>query len=142
MPGGVEDKEKFIPFLEKHSGLLTLLLIAFFIAVRLLIQENYWIWLRIIFAPLSIVLCFFLGKVSDVLNEKIVRFISMLGTITLELYLTHEKIRGACGIICGKINVLGKTMQSIVANVLAVVIAIVVSYVFSKAYAKVFHLKK
>ena len=86
-------------------------------------------------------MCLFLGKVSDALNEKIVRFFSMLGTITLELYLMHEKILGVCGKICEKINVLGRTMQSIIANVLAVVIAIVVSYVFSKVYAKIFHLK-
>ena len=139
--GGVEDNEKFISFLKKHSGILTFLFIALFIMVRLLKQENYWVWLRLIFAPLSIVLCLFLGKVSDALNEKIVRFFSMLGTITLELYLMHEKILGVCGKICEKINVLGRTMQSIIANVLAVVIAIVVSYVFSKVYAKIFHLK-
>ncbi len=137
-----EGDGRLVSFMKTHSGILTLLFFALCAVIRLFAFEYVWVYLRLAFTPLSLALCFFLCKIREKLNEKVVRFITMMGAITLEIYLTHEKIRDICELICEKMKIPGAFLQSLVANVAAIVMAIGFCYLFSKLYDKIFHLKK
>ncbi|MCR5565503.1 MAG: acyltransferase [Clostridiales bacterium] len=61
------------------------------ILVRLYIKD-YWPLVRVLFFPATISICNILASLFSVIPENRKRFFSILGSITLELYLIHEKV--------------------------------------------------
>ena len=70
------------------------------IIVRMNIN-NYWPLVRVLFFPATISMCNILASLFGMIAENRKSFFSLLGSITLELYLIHEKV---LSIITGMIN--------------------------------------
>lgn len=88
---------------------------------------------RCLFLPIAISISLILGYVLERLNPKshIHRFLCFMGGITLEIYLTHEKI-----LLVYNTYIPLCTMGSLLANFSAIVMAVLLSYGISQIVSK------
>ncbi len=118
------DKEisKNKAFIIMFLGLLCATLSCYIYSAKIV---YYWMWIRFLFLPmicgLFVAYLFFIRK-SGIID----RWLSLLGTITLEIYLVHEKLL----IILNRLIVHFSTSETIgllIINVISVVLAIVLA---------------
>ena len=101
-------------------------LVIFFIKL-----PSYWLINRLLFLPiiLGIIASFVIvGKKTQF--TKLDNALKWLGGITLEIYLTHEKILGICDHVLSRINC-NEVLGSIIANVIAVIMAVCLAKLLS-----------
>lgn len=97
-------------------------------------KENFWTGVRILYCPLSLLICLLFGYLGNCNICNWEKICSLLGTITLELYLIHEKILYVCDIICKRVFP-NQLLGSIVSNVVALIISVTMSLIFPTVYS-------
>ena len=113
--------------LKKSNLLIMFFLILLAILIYMLIcSTNFWVGVRLLFLPLAISLLFLLSKCEF-------HLLAILGTITLEIYLIHEKVLLLLEeLFIRKQNGINMLFVNIVAIILSCIFAYLVKNVVTK----------
>ncbi len=98
------------------------------------------ILLRFLLQALYLILLSILSVIMDC-SQKQYKVLSSIGTITLEIYLLHEKITGITYFICCKF-IQNTLIRTIADNIMAIVISIVCAYIVSYIIQKIKYINK
>lgn len=109
--------------------LIVLSLLSIFFLYRQI--TNFWTIVRILFCPISILLCFVICHLPMRQTTRRYEIIHWLGGITLEVYLLHESILKWTQVFIMKI-IHEPMIASIFSNIFAAAASIIAAYCFSK----------
>ena len=98
------------------------------------------ILLRFLLQALYLMLFSILSEIMDC-SQKQYKILSSIGTITLEIYLLHEKITGITYFICSKF-IQNTLIRTITDNIMAIVISIACAYIVSYIIRKIKSINK
>lgn len=124
--------------LSRKSTIISILvLIILFVLVRIASFKNCWWLSRILFCPLSLLFCLIFGNIFNKFNNfKIKSLFSLLGGITLEIYLIHEKIQPVIKeLLFFLVN--DTLIIQFIYTILSMIIAVFISLLVSKTLKKI-----
>lgn len=97
--------------------------------------EKYWTIMRVLFYPLTISTSIILSQILNSINNTYKKPLILFGSITLELYLIHEKALSLITTVMSHaigIAILEKLEWTIFINIIAVIISVIISLVYSR----------